>query len=81
VAPKKFRGENPLFADFRTKNQNLNPNAGKIGKSKTIGSICGYVWSVDVHTKHGGGSHNPTLEIGCSLCVWGGASKFGIDIT
>jgi len=47
VPPKTLRGEKPQFwATFGPKIDTLNPaipNAGKIGKSKTIMSICGYV--------------------------------------
>jgi len=73
---KNFRGENPQFSPIcRPKIDTLSPaipNAGKIGKSKTIVNI----WlGEDVHTKHGGGTP-PTSEIGCSLVyIWGGTGE------
>jgi len=54
------------------------PNAGKIGKSKTIGSIGGHVRTSIPNMV---GFHHPTSEIGCPLGVWGGAVKLWIDIT
>jgi len=51
---------------------------GKIGKSKTIASICGYVSTSIPNTV---GSPPPVSEIGCPLGVGGGADKLWIDIT
>jgi len=53
--------------------------AGRIGKSKTIAGQYVAMWGRTYQTWWG--SHHPTLEIGCSLGVWGGASKLWIDIT
>jgi len=54
------------------------PNAGKIRKSKTIMSICGYVKTSIPNMV---GVPSPTPEIGCPLGVWGGTGKLWIDIT
>jgi len=76
-APKKFEGQiTPIsgrFADPKSTLWTLPfPNARKIGKSKTIGSI-----SIPNMV----GLPPPTSENGCFLGVWDRAGKFWMDVT
>ena len=65
MPPKNLRGEKSQFlAIFGPKIDTLSPaipNARKIGKSKTIGLICGYV-RMSIPNMVG---PPPTCEVGC----------------
>ena len=71
-----FRGEKPPFLPILgPKIATFSPpfpNAGKIGKSKTIASNRGYV---STSIPNMAGVPPPTSEIGCPLDVGGGAGK------
>ena len=77
-----LRGENPTFC--RSSDPTLTlwtppfHNAGKIRKSRTVASICGYMWARPHQTWWG-----PPTHLWDRLSHWcgSGASKFWIDIT
>jgi len=77
VPPKNLRGKKtPIFGDFRTQNRHIKPaipNARNIGKSKTIGSVCGYVRTSIPNVV---GVPPPTSGIGCPLGVGVGQVNF-----
>ena len=79
VRPKTWGAKKTFFANFRAQNRHFEPRHSLMrGKSENVKDL----WlGEDVHTKHGWGYHHPTPKIGCPVDVWGGASKFWIDIT
>jgi len=78
---KNPRGKKTIFCRFADPKSTRwalpFPNAGKMRKSKTIRSICGYVRTSIPNIV----GFPPPPEIGCHLGVWGGADKLWIDIT
>ena len=82
VPPKNLRGEKPKFWPICGPKSTLwappFPNAGKIGKCKTIESVYGYARTSIPNVE---GILSPTSAIVCPLGVWGGAGKLWIDIT